>query len=87
MFEWAGVDGIEAEELSVIPGLDEIFSLTDIKTFADSGEWDVIVVDCAPTAETIRFLSLPDILVVVHGAAVPRRAAGSTRWSRRSCRG
>ena len=62
VFNWAGVDGLEAEELSVIPGLDEIFSLTDIKAFAESGEWDVVVVDCAPTAETIRFLSLPDIL-------------------------
>ena len=59
---WAGVDAIEAEELSVVPGLDEIFSLSDIKTYAESGSWDVIVVDCAPTAETIRFLSLPDIL-------------------------
>jgi len=59
---WAGVDAIEAEELSVIPGLDEIFSLSDIKAYAASGEWDVIVVDCAPTAETIRFLSLPDVL-------------------------
>src|SRR5207245_3060289 len=59
---WAGVDAIEAEELSVIPGLDEVFSLTDIKAYAESDEWDVVVVDCAPTAETIRFLSLPDIL-------------------------
>jgi len=59
---WAGIDAIEAEELSVIPGLDEIFGLSDIKSFAASGEWDVIVVDCAPTAETIRFLSLPEVL-------------------------
>jgi len=59
---WAGLDAVEAEELSVIPGLDEIFSLSDIKSFAESGTWDVIVVDCAPTAETIRFLSLPDVL-------------------------
>jgi arsenite/tail-anchored protein-transporting ATPase len=59
---WAGLDAVEAEELSVIPGLDEIFSLSDIKSFADQGTWDVIVVDCAPTAETIRFLSLPDVL-------------------------
>jgi arsenite-transporting ATPase len=59
---WAGVDAIEAEELSVVPGLDEIFGLSDIKTYASSGDWDVVVVDCAPTAETIRFLSLPDIL-------------------------
>jgi arsenite/tail-anchored protein-transporting ATPase len=62
VFAWAGVDGLEAEELSVIPGLDEIFALADIKEYASSGEWDVVVVDCAPTAETIRFLSLPDIL-------------------------
>jgi arsenite/tail-anchored protein-transporting ATPase len=62
VFKWAGAEGIEAEELSVPPGLDELFSLTDIKTYAESGDWDVLVVDCAPTAETIRLLSLPDIL-------------------------
>jgi arsenite-transporting ATPase len=62
VFNWAGVDEIEAEELSVFPGLDEVFALADIKSFADAGEWDVLVVDCAPTAETIRLLSLPDIL-------------------------
>ncbi len=62
VFRWAGVDALEAEELSVIPGLDEVFALADIKRYADSEEWDLIVVDCAPTAETIRFLSLPDVL-------------------------
>jgi arsenite-transporting ATPase len=62
VFNWAGAEGIEAEELSVPPGIDELFSLADIKTHAESGEWDVLVVDCAPTAETIRLLSLPDIL-------------------------
>src|SRR3954466_4918778 len=62
VFDWAGVDAIEAEELAVLPGLDEVFSLSDIKSHAASGQWDVLVVDCAPTAETIRFLSLPDIL-------------------------
>jgi arsenite/tail-anchored protein-transporting ATPase len=62
VFRWAGIDALEAEELSVIPGLDEVFALADIKRYAESGEWDAIVVDCAPTAETIRFLSLPDVL-------------------------
>jgi arsenite-transporting ATPase len=62
VFQWAGVAAIEAEELSVIPGLDEIFSLSDINGYADSGAWDVVVVDCAPTAETLRLLSLPEIL-------------------------
>jgi arsenite/tail-anchored protein-transporting ATPase len=59
---WAGVDAIEAEELSVIPGLDEIFSLTDVKAHVDSGDYDVLVVDCAPTAETLRLLSLPEAM-------------------------
>jgi arsenite-transporting ATPase len=62
LFGWAGLATIEAEELAVIPGLDEIFALGDIRTHADSGLWDVIVVDCAPTADTIRLLSLPDVL-------------------------
>jgi arsenite-transporting ATPase len=62
VFNWAGAEGIEAEELSVPPGIDELFSLADIKTHAESGDWDVVIVDCAPTAETIRLLSLPDIL-------------------------
>ena len=59
---WAGVDAIEAEELSVIPGLDEIFSLTDVKHHVDSGNYDLLVVDCAPTAETLRLLSLPEAM-------------------------
>jgi arsenite/tail-anchored protein-transporting ATPase len=62
VMSWAGVDGIEAEELSVLPGLDEVFALADIRTYAESGEWDVVVVDCAPTGETLRLLSLPDVL-------------------------
>jgi arsenite-transporting ATPase len=62
VMDWAGVDGIEAEELAVVPGLDEIFSLSDIKAHATSGAWDVLIVDCAPTAETIRLLSLPEVL-------------------------
>ncbi|MFN8017921.1 MAG: ArsA family ATPase [Acidimicrobiales bacterium] len=62
VFQWAGVAAIEAEELAVVPGLDEVFSLSDINAYADSGDWDVVVVDCAPTAETLRLLSLPEIL-------------------------
>jgi arsenite-transporting ATPase len=62
MLDWAGVEGIEAEELSVIPGLDELFALTEVESLCESGLFGVVVVDCAPTAETIRLLSLPDIL-------------------------
>ncbi len=62
LMNWAGVDAIEAEELSVIPGLDEIFSLTDVKRHAEGGHYDLLVVDCAPTAETLRLLSLPEVM-------------------------
>ena len=55
-----GVDRIAAEELTVPPGGDELFSLLVLKGHVESGEWDVIVVDCAPTGETLRLLSFPD---------------------------
>ena len=55
-----GVDRIAAEELTVPPGMDELFSLLQLKRHHESGEWDVIVVDCAPTGETLRLLSFPD---------------------------
>src|SRR5438132_13766684 len=62
VLDWAGPGAVEAEELAVIPGLDEVFALADIKEFATGGDYDLVVVDCAPTAETIRLLSLPDVL-------------------------
>lgn len=62
VLDWAGAGSVEAEELAVIPGLEEIFALADLKALAASDDYDLIVVDCAPTAETIRLLSLPDVL-------------------------
>ncbi|MGI8823155.1 MAG: ArsA family ATPase [Acidimicrobiia bacterium] len=62
LFDWSGLKGIEAEELSVFPGMDEIFSLVSVRDHVRSAEYDVIVVDCAPTAETLRLLSLPEVL-------------------------
>ena len=56
-----GVMDIAAEELTVPPGMDELFSLLQIKRHHDSGEFDVVIVDCAPTGETLRLLSFPDI--------------------------
>jgi arsenite-transporting ATPase len=56
-----GVDRITAEELTVPPGMDELFSLLQIKRHHESGEFDAIVVDCAPTGETLRLLSFPDV--------------------------
>ena len=62
LMNWAGTETIQAEELTVIPGLDEIFALIDVKTHVESGNYDMLVVDCAPTAETLRLLSLPEIM-------------------------
>ena len=62
LLNWSGVDAVEAEELAVLPGLDELFSLIDISRHAQTGAYDVLVVDCAPTAETLRLLSLPEAL-------------------------
>ncbi len=56
-----GVMDIAAEELTVPPGMDELFSLLQIKRHHDSGEFDAVIVDCAPTGETLRLLSFPDI--------------------------
>ncbi|MBA3362880.1 MAG: ArsA family ATPase [Actinobacteria bacterium] len=62
LMNWAGTETIQAEELTVLPGLDEIFALIDVKTHVESGDYDVLIVDCAPTAETLRLLSLPDVM-------------------------
>jgi len=56
-----GIDKIRAEELTVPPGMDELFSLLQIKRHHRSGDYDAIIVDCAPTGETLRLLGFPDI--------------------------
>src|SRR5437588_4002401 len=61
LFLERGLDRISAEELTVPPGMDELFSLLRLQAAHQSGEWDVIVVDCAPTGETLRLLSFPDV--------------------------
>ena len=61
LFMERGVDRISAEELTVPPGMDELFSLLRLQAHNESGAWDVIVVDCAPTGETLRLLSFPDV--------------------------
>ena len=62
LFDWGGARGIAAEELVVFPGMDELFALAEVQDHVTSGDFDTLVVDCAPTAETLRLLSLPDAL-------------------------
>jgi arsenite/tail-anchored protein-transporting ATPase len=56
-----GVDRISAEELTVPPGMDELFSLLQIKRHHEDGRFGCVIVDCAPTGETLRLLSFPDV--------------------------
>jgi arsenite-transporting ATPase len=81
VLQWAGIQEIEAEELSVIPGLDELFALADVKRHHDEGPYDCVVVDCAPTGETLRLLSLPDIIQWYMDRVFPieRRVMGALR--------
>jgi arsenite-transporting ATPase len=60
VFQWRGLDEVRAEEMTVLPGMDELASLLWIAEHDDSGRYDVIVVDAAPTGETLRLLSLPE---------------------------
>ncbi|MFE9745865.1 ArsA family ATPase [Saccharothrix saharensis] len=56
----AGVDELDAEELTVLPGVEELLALSEVQRLAGTGPWDVVVVDCGPTAETLRLLALPE---------------------------
>jgi arsenite-transporting ATPase len=62
LLDAAGVDAIAAEELTVLPGAEEILALLELRDQVRSGDWDLVVVDCAPTAETLRLLALPEAL-------------------------
>ena len=57
-----GVDPIAAEELTVLPGAEEVMALLEVRDQVATGTWDVVIVDCAPTAETLRLLALPEAL-------------------------
>jgi len=62
LFASQGVDDIVAEELSILPGMDELFSLLKIRQFYEQDAYDVIVVDCAPTGATLRLLHFPEMI-------------------------
>ncbi len=55
-----GIEGVYAEEMGVLPGMEELFSLSYIKRYNEQNEYDLLVVDCAPTGETLRLISLPE---------------------------
>jgi len=56
-----GLEGIQAEELAILPGMDEIFGLVRMKRHYDEGDFDVLIIDSAPTGTALRLLSLPEV--------------------------
>lgn len=57
-----GIGGVEAEELAILPGMEELSAMMYVNQYRREGRYDVIVLDCAPTAESIRFISMPSTL-------------------------
>jgi arsenite/tail-anchored protein-transporting ATPase len=80
-FEWQGADSLAAEELAMLPGMDELFGLLMVRRHHDAGLYDALIVDAAPTGETLRLLSLPDQMswYVEKVFPVQRRAAKVVR--------
>jgi arsenite-transporting ATPase len=61
LMAWRGLDEVVAEEMAVLPGMEELAGLLHLINHYKLGEYEVIVVDCAPTGETLRLLSFPDV--------------------------
>ncbi|HWD05002.1 MAG TPA: ArsA family ATPase [Amycolatopsis sp.] len=68
-----GLDALDAEELTVLPGVDELLALGEVRRLAAHGPWDTVVVDCGPTAETLRLLALPEAVAGYLSRAHGRR--------------
>jgi arsenite/tail-anchored protein-transporting ATPase len=60
LFEWQGTDTLAAEELAMLPGMDELFGLLKVRQHNQEGVYDALILDAAPTGETLKLLSLPD---------------------------
>ena len=72
-----GEGGIEAEELLVFPGLEELFSMFKILEMYESGRYDVIIVDCAPTGETLSLLKYPERFSTLIDKVLPMKKVGA----------
>ena len=62
LLAWRGIDEMVAEEIAIFPGMEELANLLYIVRYQDEGRYDVIIVDCAPTGETLRLLSFPEAM-------------------------
>jgi arsenite-transporting ATPase len=81
VFEWQGVNSLAAEELALLPGMDELFGLLMVRRHHREDSYDALIVDAAPTGETLKLLSLPDQMswYVAKIFPIQRRAAKLVR--------
>ena len=81
LFASQGVESIEAGEMSIFPGMEELFSLMEIRNYNQKSDFEVVIVDCAPTGDTLRLLSAPEITnwYLKHIFPIQRTAAKAIR--------
>jgi arsenite-transporting ATPase len=76
-----GIDETVAEEIAILPGMEELFSLVRVRAWSESRKYDVIVIDCAPTGDTVRMLAVPEVLSFYFSRIFPiqRRVVNTVR--------
>ncbi len=81
VLDHVGLDPLAAEELTTLPGAEEVLALLEVRDQLRAGPWDLVVLDCAPTAQTLRLLALPDALSAYVGRVLTpeRRVARALR--------
>ncbi len=81
LLSWRGMDSIVADEVAILPGMEELANLLYIARYQDEGKYDVAIIDCAPTGETLRLLSFPEMMHwwMSHMFPIQRRVAKAIR--------
>jgi arsenite-transporting ATPase len=78
---WSDLDRLRIDELMVIPGLEQLVALARLRALVQDGRWDAMIVDCAPSADSLRLLSIPDVLRWYIERVFPRGSMNT--WVRR----
>jgi arsenite-transporting ATPase len=81
LLKTSGLTSVEAEEMAIFPGMEELSALMYVNQYRKTEEFDIVVLDCAPTAESLRFISLPTTLewYMKHIFTFERRLFGALR--------
>ena len=81
LLSWRGMDSIVADEVAILPGMEELANLLYIARYQSEGKYEVAIIDCAPTGETLRLLSFPEMMHwwMSHMFPIQRRVAKAIR--------